>query len=347
MGCAGKVKVVQRCTFALAFSHAAHRIPTRRPARRVTKSSRRRPTPARSDSATPGSPPPCRRCCPASSPTGMDAVLHYARELDRWDSPTAGAGRPHHRHQRRPAARERPRGTRTRLRTDQGRSPRPSVTTSADFEIELAPGVVAGQRYVPVPRVGAYLPAGRFPLTASAFMTVGVAKIAGVPTVLACTPPQPDGKRSGRRPVLDLPLRGRSRLRPRRRPGTGRDGVRPARRAAHRHAGRSRQRLRRRGETPALRQGLDRPAGRPVGGRGHRRRDRRPGDRRRRPARPGRARTGVPRRPGHHVAGVGPRGDRRGRPPARDAVHPGHRRAGLAQLRFGHLGGRHRHRRRS
>ncbi len=42
-------------------------------------------------------------------------------------------------------------------------------------------------------RVGAYLPAGRFPLTASAFMTVGVAKEAGVPTVIACTPPQPDG----------------------------------------------------------------------------------------------------------------------------------------------------------
>jgi sulfopropanediol 3-dehydrogenase len=63
----------------------------------------------------------------------------------------------------------------------------------ADFEIELEPGLVTGQRYVPVSRVGAYLPAGRFPLTASAFMTVNVAKVAGVPTVLACTPPQPGG----------------------------------------------------------------------------------------------------------------------------------------------------------
>ncbi|MGD6756466.1 histidinol dehydrogenase [Streptomyces sp. BH105] len=58
-----------------------------------------------------------------------------------------------------------------------------------DFEIEVAPGVKAGQRYVPVSRVGAYLPAGRFPLLASAFMTVNVAKTAGVPTVVACTPP--------------------------------------------------------------------------------------------------------------------------------------------------------------
>ncbi|WP_328498654.1 histidinol dehydrogenase [Streptomyces sp. NBC_00414] len=64
----------------------------------------------------------------------------------------------------------------------------------ADFEEEIAPGLVVGQRYVPVTAVGAYLPAGRFPLTASAFMTVGVAKVAGVPTVIGCTPPQPDGR---------------------------------------------------------------------------------------------------------------------------------------------------------
>jgi sulfopropanediol 3-dehydrogenase len=62
-----------------------------------------------------------------------------------------------------------------------------------DFETEFVPGIVTGAKYVPVARVGAYLPAGRFPLTASAFMTVGVAKAAGVPTVIACTPPQPDG----------------------------------------------------------------------------------------------------------------------------------------------------------
>lgn len=60
------------------------------------------------------------------------------------------------------------------------------------FETELCSGLVTGTRYVPVARVGAYLPAGRFPLTASAFMTVGVAKVAGVSTVIACTPPQPD-----------------------------------------------------------------------------------------------------------------------------------------------------------
>jgi len=58
-----------------------------------------------------------------------------------------------------------------------------------DFEIELIPGVICGQRYVPVQRVGAYLPAGRIPILTSAAMTIGVAKAAGVPTVIACTPP--------------------------------------------------------------------------------------------------------------------------------------------------------------
>lgn len=62
-----------------------------------------------------------------------------------------------------------------------------------DVEVELEPGLVTGARYVPVTNVGAYLPAGRFPLTASAFMTVGVAKVAGVPHVVTCTPPQPNG----------------------------------------------------------------------------------------------------------------------------------------------------------
>ncbi len=63
----------------------------------------------------------------------------------------------------------------------------------SDFEYEVMPGLVVGQKYVPVGSVGAYLPAGRFPLTASALMTVGVAKVAGVPTVIGCTPPQPGG----------------------------------------------------------------------------------------------------------------------------------------------------------
>ena len=63
-----------------------------------------------------------------------------------------------------------------------------------DFEAEVIDGVVCGQRYVPISNVGAYLPAGRFPLLASAFMTVGVARAARVPNVVSCTPPSNKGQ---------------------------------------------------------------------------------------------------------------------------------------------------------
>ncbi|MFD5041873.1 histidinol dehydrogenase [Streptomyces sp. NPDC058377] len=59
----------------------------------------------------------------------------------------------------------------------------------ADVEIETLPGVRLGHRHVPVAAAGAYVPGGRYPLTASAHMTIVTAKVAGVPRVAACTPP--------------------------------------------------------------------------------------------------------------------------------------------------------------
>jgi len=59
----------------------------------------------------------------------------------------------------------------------------------ADFEVETMPGVLLGQRSIPVAAVGTYIPGGRFPLTASAHMTIVTAKVAGVSRVAACTPP--------------------------------------------------------------------------------------------------------------------------------------------------------------
>ncbi|EFX03525.1 histidinol dehydrogenase [Grosmannia clavigera kw1407] len=61
--------------------------------------------------------------------------------------------------------------------------------TITDFELETAPGVFLGQRNNPIERVGAYIPGGRYPLLASAHMTILTAKIAGVKSVVACTPP--------------------------------------------------------------------------------------------------------------------------------------------------------------
>jgi sulfopropanediol 3-dehydrogenase len=58
-----------------------------------------------------------------------------------------------------------------------------------DFEVETEPGVLLGQRSIPVASAGAYVPGGRYPLVASAHMTVVTAKVAGVDRVIACTPP--------------------------------------------------------------------------------------------------------------------------------------------------------------
>lgn len=58
-----------------------------------------------------------------------------------------------------------------------------------DVEVETLPGVFLGHRHVPVASSGAYIPGGKYPLTASAHMTIITAKVAGVPRVVACTPP--------------------------------------------------------------------------------------------------------------------------------------------------------------
>jgi sulfopropanediol 3-dehydrogenase len=57
-----------------------------------------------------------------------------------------------------------------------------------DFEVETHPGVFLGQKNVPIESTGAYIPGGKYPLLASAHMTIVTAKVAGVKRVVACTP---------------------------------------------------------------------------------------------------------------------------------------------------------------
>jgi sulfopropanediol 3-dehydrogenase len=56
-------------------------------------------------------------------------------------------------------------------------------------EVETLPGVVLGHKHIPVNSAGCYVPGGRYPMVASAHMSVITAKIAGVPTVITCAPP--------------------------------------------------------------------------------------------------------------------------------------------------------------
>jgi sulfopropanediol 3-dehydrogenase len=63
-------------------------------------------------------------------------------------------------------------------------------STLTDLDVETLPGVRLGHRHIPVEAVGSYVPGGRYPMVASAFMTVVVPKVAGVERVAACAPPR-------------------------------------------------------------------------------------------------------------------------------------------------------------
>ena len=67
------------------------------------------------------------------------------------------------------------------------------LASTQEFETELHPGVIAGQRLIPVNTAGCYIPGGRYAHIASAVMSVTTAKVAGVPNVVACSPPHRGG----------------------------------------------------------------------------------------------------------------------------------------------------------
>ena len=63
------------------------------------------------------------------------------------------------------------------------------LKTMHPLEVEIRPGVVLGHKHIPVNRVGSYIPGGRYPMFGSAQMSIIPAKVAGVSSVVACTPP--------------------------------------------------------------------------------------------------------------------------------------------------------------
>ena len=61
--------------------------------------------------------------------------------------------------------------------------------TMRDLEVETLPGVVLGHKHIPVNAIGCYVPGGRYPMVASAHMSIVTAKVAGVKRIIACAPP--------------------------------------------------------------------------------------------------------------------------------------------------------------
>ena len=172
-------------------------------------------------------------------------------------------------------------------------------------------------------------------MLASAFMTVAVPKVAGVERVVACAPPY---RSSGVHPAMLHAMA-----------ASGADqivclgGVQAlaamafglVRARAGRHGRRRGQRLRRRGQAPAVRHGRDRRARRADRGGRHRRRLGRPGADRDGPARPGRARPDVALSADLHLRAARARGARRGRRAAAALADARRRRPGLARPRDG------------
>ena len=67
------------------------------------------------------------------------------------------------------------------------------LDTLINFECETEPGIILGQKQIPVTNVGCYIPGGKYPLVAAASMSAGVARVAGVEHIIGCAPPR-DGK---------------------------------------------------------------------------------------------------------------------------------------------------------
>jgi sulfopropanediol 3-dehydrogenase len=63
------------------------------------------------------------------------------------------------------------------------------LATMKPLEVEIKPGIILGHKHIPVNSVGSYVPGGRYPMFGSAQMSIIPAKVAGVETVVGCTPP--------------------------------------------------------------------------------------------------------------------------------------------------------------
>jgi len=66
-------------------------------------------------------------------------------------------------------------------------------TTMQDLEVETLPGVILGHKHIPVNSIGCYVPGGRYPMVASAHMSIVTARVAGVERIIACAPPYKGG----------------------------------------------------------------------------------------------------------------------------------------------------------
>ncbi|UWQ53083.1 histidinol dehydrogenase [Leisingera caerulea] len=120
---------------------------------------------------------------------GEDAVRRYAQKLDGWTGPIVVTEA-----QRRAACNRVSQQTKEDIQFAHAnirRFAEAQKATMGECEVEVIPGLIAGQKQIPVSSAGCYVPGGRYSHIASALMTITTAKVAGVPHITAVSPPRP------------------------------------------------------------------------------------------------------------------------------------------------------------
>ncbi len=120
---------------------------------------------------------------------GDDAARAYARKFDKWEGEILVSAE-----ERAAAAGKVSQQLKDDIlfaRDNVRRFAEAQLSTMVGAEVEVVPGLIAGQKHIPVSAAGCYAPGGRYSHVASAIMTVTTAKVAGVKHVTACSPPRP------------------------------------------------------------------------------------------------------------------------------------------------------------
>ena len=120
---------------------------------------------------------------------GEDAVRRHSERLDGWNPSSFEVGEP----ERRRVERDLPESLKDDINfaaAQVANFARRQKENIADLEVQTLPGVFLGQKTIPVGIVGSYTPGGRYPLIASALMTVIPPRVAGVDRIVAMSPPR-------------------------------------------------------------------------------------------------------------------------------------------------------------
>ncbi len=120
---------------------------------------------------------------------GDQTALKYARDLDQWDGPIVVSQETIQAAES--ALSEQLRSDIHLAHRNVNRFANAQREAIQNVQIEVVPGLIAGQKQIPVHTAGCYVPGGRYSHIASAIMTVTTAKAAGVQHIIACSPPKP------------------------------------------------------------------------------------------------------------------------------------------------------------